>query len=67
MIIDLILDRKGGRIKSEAGMMALLQDSISMRTERTFYLDDTFAIFLKEEGKDKPYFAGKITDITKFQ
>lgn len=65
--IEFDLDRKGGRIKSEAGMMALLQDSISMRTERTFYLDDTFAIFLKEEGKDKPYFAGKITDITKFQ
>ena len=34
---------------------------------REFLIDDTFAIFLVEEGKDKPYFAAKITDITKFQ
>ena len=27
----------------------------------------TARIFLKEEGKDNPYFAGKISDITKFQ
>ena len=30
-------------------------------------IDDTFAIFLIEDDKDTPYFAGKITDITKFQ
>jgi len=34
---------------------------------RYFYVDDTFAIFLREKGKDMPYFAGIITDITKFQ
>lgn len=34
---------------------------------REFAIDDTFAIFLKEESKDNPYFAGKISDITKFQ
>ena len=34
---------------------------------REFALDKTFAIFLKEQGKDNPYFAGKISDITKFQ
>ena len=34
---------------------------------RQFYLDDTFAIFLREKGKDMPYFAGRIEDITKFQ
>ena len=32
-----------------------------------FYVDDIFAIFLKELGKDVPYFAGKIEDILKFQ
>lgn len=34
---------------------------------RYFYVDDTFAIFLKEKGKSKPYFAGRVDDITKFQ
>ena len=34
---------------------------------RYFYVDDTFAMFLKEKGKELPYFAGKIQDITKFQ
>ena len=31
------------------------------------FVDDTFAIFLKEAEKDTPYFAGRIDDITKFQ
>ena len=62
------LDEKGGKIKSEAGMMVrenaiLLTENI----ERNFYLDDEFIIFLKEEDKDKPYFAAKINDITKFE
>lgn len=65
--IEFELDRTGGKIKSEAGMMldkatAIIDDEI-----REFVIDDTFAIFLKEEGKEKPYFAGKISDITKFQ
>lgn len=65
--IEFELDRKGGKIKSEAGM-TVLKNSISLSEEiRQFYLDDTFAIFLKEEGKDTPYFAGRIDDITKFQ
>ena len=34
---------------------------------RYFYVDDTFTIFLREKGKTKPYFAGRIDDITKFQ
>ena len=34
---------------------------------REFALDDEFAIFLIENGKENPYFAGKISDITKFQ
>ena len=62
------LDEKGGKIKSEAGMMVrenaiLLTENI----ERNFYLDDEFIIFLKEEDKDKPYFAAKINDIIKFE
>ena len=34
---------------------------------RYFYVDDTFTIFLREKGKSKPYFAGRVEDITKFQ
>lgn len=61
------LDKTGGKIKSEAGMM-VDKASIGLPDElREFAIDDTFAIFLKENGKDKPYFAGKIEDITKFQ
>lgn len=64
--IEFKLDRTGGKIKSEAGMM--LKKSIIMLDEiREFSIDDTFTIFLVEEGKDTPYFAGKINDITKFQ
>ena len=34
---------------------------------RYFYVDNTFAIFLREKGQSSPYFAGRIEDITKFQ
>ena len=63
------LDNEGGRIKSEAGMMtkemALALDY--NEEERNLHLDDEFSIFLKEKDKEKPYFAAKITDISKFQ
>ena len=65
--IEFELDRTGGKIKSEAGMM-VKNESVAIIDEiREFSIDDTFAIFLIEKGKDKPYFAGKINDITKFQ
>ena len=65
--IQFELDKTGGKIKSEAGMM-VSKTSLEMPEEkREFLIDDTFAIFLKEKGKDNPYFAGKISDITKFQ
>ena len=65
------LDEKGGEIKSEAAIE--MTDSSSMDSKfkknepRYFYVDDTFAIFLREKGKSKPYFAGRVDDITKFQ
>ena len=65
--IQFELDKTGGKIKSEAGMM-VRKDALVMPTEiREFVINDTFAIFLQEEGKDNPYFAGKINDITKFR
>lgn len=66
--IEFELDREGGKIKSEAGIMANLESAIVIPEKlREFFIDDTFAIFLIEEGKNTPYFAGKINDITKFQ
>lgn len=64
------LDKTGGKIKSEAGMGNMETTAIIDKDEkeiREFVIDDTFAIFLKENDKDKPYFAGNISDITKFQ
>lgn len=69
--IKFSLDEKGGEIKSEAAIDAMLgTTALSPEKEdepRYFYLDDTFAIFLREKGRDLPYFAGRIEDITKFQ
>ena len=70
--IKFSLDEKGGEIKSEAAIdMTLDATSIGSKPKadepRYFYVDDTFAIFLREKGKSKPYFVGRIDDITKFQ
>ncbi len=65
--IEFELDKTGGKIKSEAGMMINKSAARIPEKLREFVVDDTFAIFLKEEGKETPYFAGKIDDITKFQ
>lgn len=65
--IEFELDRTGGKIKSEAGMMVQNESVMMIDEIREFLLDDTFAIFLKENGKDTPYFAGRIGNITKFQ
>ena len=66
------LDENGGKIKSESaidlGVKATAIGPGNLKDEpRYFYVDDTFAIFLREKGKTKPYFAGRINDITKFQ
>ena len=69
--IKFSLDEKGGEIKSEAAIDMTVTSSISEKPKkdepRYFYVDDTFAIFLREKGKTKPYFAGRVDDITKFQ
>lgn len=70
--IKFSLDEKGGEIKSEAAIdMKMIATSIDSdlieEQPRYFNVDDTFAMFLREKGKSKPYFAGRIDDITKFQ
>ena len=65
--IEFKLDRQGGKIKSEAGMMVKNEMGVLDENIREFSIDDTFAIFLLQEGKEVPYFANKINDISKFQ
>lgn len=70
--IKFSLDEKGGEIKSEAAIdIKSFSGSVDTKPKaekpRYFYVDDTFAIFLREKGQKTPYFAGRIEDITKFQ
>ena len=65
--IEFELDKTGGKIKSEAGMMIMKATAIVPDEKREFVVNDTFAMFLKENGKDKPYFACKVSDMSKFQ
>lgn len=67
--IEFELNEKGGKIKSEAGMDTIKATAIAEKPKNTryFFVDDTFAIFLKEKSKDIPYFGAKINDITKYQ
>lgn len=64
--IKFSLNEKGGKIKSEAAigikMTSLIHEEI-----RTFEINDTFALFVKESNKNIPYLALKVNDITKFQ
>lgn len=70
--IKLSLDQKGGEIKSESAI-DMKVDATAFNTKpkkeepRYFYIDNTFALFLREKGKERPYFAGRIDNITKFQ
>ena len=64
--INLTLDEKGGKIKSEAAMDIKVM-SFNPYESRYFYVDNTFALFIKEKDKNVPYFAALINDITKCQ
>lgn len=65
--IKFSLDETGGKVKSEAGMDVKFETTVSDKKIRNFYVDDTFALFLKESNKEKPYFALRVDDISKFQ
>lgn len=69
--IELEMDKSGGKIKSEAALAMETWGAVMISTEKTeyryFYLDDEFTMFLKEKGKEMPYFAANIEDITLFQ
>lgn len=68
--IQFELNEKGGKIKSEAAIemkVNSIAPAMDRPVPRYFYFDDTFALFLKEENKDTPYFGAVIGDIAKFQ
>lgn len=66
--IQFELDKKGGKIKSEAGIMLKYESAILEPEEkREFLVEDAFIIFLKEREKELPYFGASISDITQVQ
>lgn len=64
--IKFSLDENGGKIKSEAAM-DYKNIALPPTDTREFNVDDTFVLFIKESSKEKPYFALKVNDITKYQ
>ncbi len=61
------MDNSGVKLKSEAAMSIMKTSLVPTRKPRYFYFDDTFVLFLKEKGKNKPYFALRVHDIANFQ
>ena len=61
--IDFELNNYGGSVKSEALIEAL--EKVIFETGRKFIYNDDFILYLKEENKEKPYFALKVdnTDV----
>ena len=62
--IDFYLDRFWGKVLSEANLSSA---SAAAHFIRNFYFDQEFVLFLKEQDKDLPYLAVKVSDISKFQ
>lgn len=58
--VDFELDNYGGYVKSEA--MIDISLGISDNEQREFFFTDDFILFMKEEGKDKPYFALRVNN-----
>lgn len=66
--IKFSLDETGGKVKSEAGVDSWKTTSMAEEEKtRYFNVNDTFALFLKEEKRDVPYLALRVDDITKYQ
>ena len=61
------MDNTGVKLKSEAAMTIMKMSLEPQADPRMFNFDDTFVLFLKEKGKNKPYFALRVHDIENFQ
>lgn len=57
------MDNKGGSLKSEAAL-AIMKTALmpEVTKSRYFYFDKPFVMFLKEQNKNKPYYAMKINN-----
>lgn len=64
--VNFELNEKGGKIKSEAALDVKVMCYMPEKP-RNFFIDDTFALFIKEKDKEVPYFSAYINDITKYQ
>lgn len=68
--IDFELDKKGGKVKSEAAIEmregCIFGGKIEKEEPRQFNFDDSFYLYLVEEKAERPYLAMKINDIKKF-
>lgn len=66
--IQMELDNKGGKIKSEAAIVTKMSAMAPVieKEPREFLFNDDYVIFLKETDKDLPYFAACINDINLF-
>ena len=62
--IEFELDRTGGKVKSEA--LILAKEGAYFSKPRHFNFDDTFYLFLIEKGKERPYLALRVQDIENF-
>lgn len=58
--VDFELDNYGGYVKSEA--LISIYMGLSDNEQREFFFTDDFVLFMKEEGKDKPYFALRVNN-----
>lgn len=60
------LDNEGAKLKSEAGMSVMMKTSLEpireIEVNNLYYFNRPFVIFLKENGKNKPYFAARVKD-----
>lgn len=56
--IDFELNNYGGSVKSEALIEATRKGALDINRE--FIFDDDFILYLKEDDKEKPYFALKV-------
>lgn len=61
------MDNTGVKLKSEAAMTIMKMSLEPQFEPRLFNFDDTFVLFLKEKGKEKPYFALRVHNIENFQ
>ena len=61
------MNHKGVELKSEAAMTVMKMSVMEDLKPRLFNYDDTFVLFLKEKGKESPYFALRVNDITNYQ